>query len=141
MADKSITVYNDLTNQDRTWIGAACLRTAKVLEDLAKRATDAGLAKDAARYQQQAEAVKTDLLARTLHQPLQLGPAERRIVEAGLRILMKNYRAAAGTVLALGESALAEDFRGKAQQIEDVLLPDFADQLSLPISSARAEAE
>lgn len=130
----NVTVYEKFTEQQRIWLGAACLRMVKLLEDLAKRATDANKAREAARYTQEAERVKTDLLARIMQQPLHATADERRALEAGLRVLAHNYRAAAGTVLALGESKLCEQFKEKATQIEEELLPEFAEQIDMKLA-------
>ena len=137
----NVTVYDQFTEQQRVWLGAACIRTAKMLEELAKRATEANKPRDAARFQEEAEAVRTDLLARTVQAPLHASAADRRALECGLRSIARNYRAAAGTVLALGEAKLADEFKTKAEKIEEDLVPEFGDQLDMKLLAKEGARE
>lgn len=130
---KGVTVYEKFSKQDVSWLVAACGRVGKMLENLAEKATDAGKPADAARFAKEADRIKTQLAVRVTDPPLHASGDDRAALEAGLRVLVTNYRAAVGTVTALGETEMAQGFKDKAKQIEDRLLKEFAEQVEMPV--------
>ena len=108
------------------------------LEAVAKDEALAGLAKSAEVSTREKEFV--DLFIEKAPEILRMDEEElparnRAVLLTALRLYVKNARAAAGTVLALGRDEWAEDLKAEADRLEGQVLPVLEEQRSLPVGS------
>jgi hypothetical protein len=73
--------------------------------------------------------------------PVDLNGTEWRAIEAGLPMLVRNARAAKGTVSSLLKLDWAEELEAMAVQVESELVPMFGEQPDLPAEAEGAEPE
>ncbi len=71
-----------------------------------------------------------------LPEPGQARSSERMMMRTGLRLLVHNLKAAAGTVTALGRDDLADEFKAEAEDIEQHVLPQLEEQVPLRLEAA-----
>lgn len=111
---------------------------AKKLEKLADAA--ATIEHSSAKFlRSDSDAVKAQIdLSRPFAEPESAKGAERLMIRSGLQILVRNLKAASGTVSALGKQELADEFRAEGEHIEQHILPKLEDQIPMALSLVAA---
>lgn len=125
------TAFPGLTHVGRSQVKAAVALYAKHLRKLGEEARDLGKGKDADSYEAEAKGIEDDLQPELDKDNPALTGKQRAAVEHGLKFFLKNLRAAKGTVRALGKGPLADQFEEEAVEVEQRLVPFFAEQASL----------
>lgn len=127
------TPYPDLTKKQRVQIGAGIDAYARHLKSLGEAAEKVGKLTDAAAYKDEAETVKDEVHQKLDQDVPQFRPHEQKAIETGLKLLVKQIRAAKGTVRAIGRDQLAEELEEEAIEIEKDLVGEFGEQTALKV--------
>jgi hypothetical protein len=130
-AEAQITAYPDLTRRQRALVQAGIDAYARHLEGLAGEAGKLGKTSDAARYKAEADEVREIVAQKLEDDAPQFRAGERAAIHAGLKLLVKQQRAAKGTVRGVARGEWAEELEQDAVGVEADLLPQFADQVEL----------
>jgi len=129
----TMTPYPDLTKQQRTWIGAGIDAYARHLKTLAEAAEKVAKTSDATAYKDEAESIKEEIHSKLDQEVPQFRSHECKAIETGLKLLVKQIRAAKGTVRAIGKDKLAEELEEEAIEIEANLVGEFGEQTALKV--------
>lgn len=107
---------------------------AKHLDAMAKEAATLGRSQEAGKYESEAAALRAEIV-----EPAEAGEKftlygrHRPIVEKGLELLVKNVKAAKGTLKPLGYDDVIATLEADAAHVEGAILPLFRLQGELPL--------
>jgi hypothetical protein len=140
MPDKRLKL--DLSPADMDSCARGVGLYAKHLDAMQKEAVTLGRTNEATSYEGEAQGLRAEIV-----EPAEEGAAfklftrHRPIVEKGLELLVKNLKAAKGTLKPLGYDSVIQDIEADAAHVEGALLPLFREQGELPLRTEGAAEE